>query len=299
MQDYAIVPHPKRSNRLFSFAPILAALALNFSFGLQAQTASAPNTAQANVPASASLPDAPSPHLSSHDEVTIGRVPRNFLQDQGAIWTSPARLRARDLKWIVPLAAATGVALATDHYAMTQVVSQNPSFNQASINASNVMVYSLIATPVVLYGFGHFQQDDHAREAGILTGEAMVDGVVVEQGLKLITWQERPNQDSARGRFFQSSAGVDSSFPSSHTLSAWSAASALAAEYPSRWAQLALYSAATGVGITRVLGQEHFPSDVLVGAAAGWLIGHYVVRRHRRPPGRFQPQSKVESTSTR
>jgi membrane-associated phospholipid phosphatase len=35
------------------------------------------------------------------------------------------------------------------------------------------------------------------------------------------------------------------------------------------------------VGITRVLGQEHFPADVLVGGAAGWLIGHYVVRHHR------------------
>lgn len=289
MQDYAIVPHPKRSNRLFSFAPILAALALNFSFGLQAQTASAPNTAQANVPASASLPDAPSPHLSSHDEVTIGRVPRNFLQDQGAIWTSPARLRARDLKWIVPLAAATGVALATDHYAMTQVVSQNPSFNQASINASNVMVYSLIATPVVLYGFGHFQQDDHAREAGILTGEAMVDGVVVEQGLKLITWQERPYQDKGKGSFFQAIAGVDSAFPSSHTLIAFSAASALAEEYPSRWAQVLLFTGATGVGLTRVLGQDHFPSDVLVGGALGWLIGHNVVKRHRHTTRELVP----------
>jgi membrane-associated phospholipid phosphatase len=35
------------------------------------------------------------------------------------------------------------------------------------------------------------------------------------------------------------------------------------------------------VGITRVLGQEHFPADVLVGGAAGWFIGHYVVKRHR------------------
>jgi membrane-associated phospholipid phosphatase len=41
-----------------------------------------------------------------------------------------------------------------------------------------------------------------------------------------------------------------------------------------------VYSAATGVSLTRVLGQEHFPSDVLVGGAAGWLIGRYVVRRH-------------------
>jgi membrane-associated phospholipid phosphatase len=128
---------------------------------------------------------------------------------------------------------------------------------------------------------GQFRQDNHAREAGILTAKSMLDGVVVEQGLKLALWQERPYQDNARGKFFQSSAGVDSAFPSSHTLIAFSAASALAAEYPSRWAQFALYSAATGVGITRVLGQEHFPADVLVGGALGWLVGHNVVKRHR------------------
>ena len=260
---------------MFSLAPFLAVLALGFGLGVHAQTAPAPNNIN-----SASLPDAPSPHLSSHDEVTIGRVPRNFLEDQGAIWTSPVRLRAHDLEWLLPLAAATGVALGTDHYVMTQVVSQNPSFNQASINASNVMIYSLVATPVVVYGFGHFQQDDHAREAGILTGESMIDGVVVEQGLKLIFWQERPYQDKARGSFFQAIAGVDSAFPSSHTLIAFSAASALAEEYPSRWAQILLYTGAASVGLTRVMGQDHFPADVLVGGALGWLIGHNVVKRH-------------------
>ena len=210
MQDYPVVPHPKRLCRLFSFLPFLAALAFCFGSGVQAQTASTPNAPQANVPNSAPLPDAPSPHLSSHDEVTVRRVPRNFLEDQAAIWTSPVRLRTHDLKWIVPLAAATGVALGTDHYVMTQVVSKNPSFNQASINASNAMVYSLVASPVVLYGFGYFQQDDHAREAGILTGESMLDGVVVEQGLKLIFWQERPYQDNGRGTasFSQSRAST-------------------------------------------------------------------------------------------
>jgi hypothetical protein len=283
-----------RSCRLFSFAPFLAALVLTFGVGVQAQTAPAPNVPQTNIPDRASLPDAPSPHLSSHDEVTISRVPRNFLEDQGAIWTSPVRLRTHDLKWIVPLAAATGVALGTDHYVMTQVVSNNPSFNQASINASNVMIYSLVATPVVVYGFGHFQQDDHAREAGILTGEAMVDGVVVEQSLKLVLWQERPYQDTARGRFFQSIAGVDSSFPSSHTLIAFSAASALAEEYPSRWAQVLLYTGATGVGLTRVMGQDHFPVDVLVGGALGWLIGHNVVKRHRHSTAKLVPYHKSE-----
>ncbi len=264
---------PHASSPFISLAPLLAVLVLGFGLGVQAQIAPAPN-------GRASLPDAPSPQASPQDDVSIGNLPRNFVHDQAAIWTSPKDVRTHDLTWLLPLAAATGTALGTDHYVMTKVVSTNPSFNQANINVSNAMIYSLVATPVVLYGFGRLEQDDHAREAGILAGEAMVDGVVVEQGMKLIFWQERPYQDDARGKFFQSSAGVDSAFPSSHTLIAFSAASALAAEYPSRWAQVLLYSGASGVGLTRVLGRDHFPADVLVGGALGWLIGHNVVRRH-------------------
>ena len=42
----------------------------------------------------------------------------------------------------------------------------------------------------------------------------------------------------------------------------------------------AVYGLATGVSVSRVLAEQHFPSDVLIGSAAGWLIGHYVYRAH-------------------
>jgi membrane-associated phospholipid phosphatase len=46
--------------------------------------------------------------------------------------------------------------------------------------------------------------------------------------------------------------------------------------------KIVAYGLATAVSLTRVLGQQHFPSDVLVGSAVGWLVGHYVFRKHRR-----------------
>jgi membrane-associated phospholipid phosphatase len=59
-------------------------------------------------------------------------------------------------------------------------------------------------------------------------------------------------------------------------------AASLAGEYRSPWIRASLYSVATGVSLTRVLGQQHFPGDVLAGSAAGWLVGHYVFRAHHR-----------------
>ncbi len=245
--------------------------------------------APAVVDARVVLPDAPVPVApaaapsSNPSDVTVRNSLRIFSHDQAAIWTSPARLRPHDLEWLAPITIATAAAIATDHHVMSQVVSHNTSFNNDSVNVSNALIGGLIATPVALFAVGHLKQDEHAREAGILGGEAMVDGLVAEQALKLVFWQERPSLDNARGRFFQSSAGVNSSFPSAHATIAWSAASSIAAEYHSPWVQATVYTGATAIGLTRVLGREHFPSDVLVGATTGWLIGHYVVRHHHRP----------------
>jgi membrane-associated phospholipid phosphatase len=235
-----------------------------------------------------SLPDAPLPHpaevakAEDKDAVTLRNTPMHIVEDQGAIWTSPFRIRPHDMEWLIPLTLATGAAIGTDHRAMSSVVSHDAAFNHDNVDASNILTGGLIAVPVALFGMGRYRGDGHATEAGILSGEALLDGVVVEQGMKLVTYRERPHVDSARGRFFQTGVGTDSSFPSSHSVLAWSSASVIAEEYPSRWVQFGVYSAATGVSVTRVLSQEHFPSDVLVGSAAGWLVGHYVYRKHHR-----------------
>jgi hypothetical protein len=228
-------------------------------------------------PPAKTLPDAPPPQA-----LTLRETPMNLLRDQGAIWSSPVHLHESNFRYLIPLGLAVTVAIATDHEAMTEVVSQNPSFNNANTNASNVLVSPFIAASPVMYLAGHFSDSDHARETGILDGEAMLDSVVVEQGMKLIFWRERPTVDNAKGKFFQTNVGWDSSFPSSHSMIAWSSAAVLADEYPGKWKALGIYGMATGVSLTRVLGQDHFPSDVLVGSAFGWMIGHYVYKRHHR-----------------
>ena len=248
------------------------------SLPVQAQTAIATDVHDGGATA---LPDEPKPNTDK-DAVTLRNTPIHILKDQGAIWTSPLRLKTSDLKWLVPLAAATGVSLGTDHHTMQSVVSHDASFNQKNVDASNVLTGGLLAAPAAFYGIGYFKGDDHARETGILGAEAILNGLVVEQGLKLVAWRERPAQDNARGLFFQGSAGTDSSFPSSHSVLTWSAAAVIASEYPSRWTQVGVYTLASGVSLTRVLGQQHFPTDVLVGSAAGWLLGRYVFHAHHQ-----------------
>ncbi len=272
----------QRRTSLYFRVLISTTLILIFSSPVMAHAIAATDLQQPSAVGSSSMPDAPLPQNQEVDPVTLRNTPIHMLKDQGAIWTSPLRAHTHDLIWLLPLAAATGAGIATDHHVMSSIVTHDSRFNQHNIDASNVILGGFIAAPVAAYGLGYLKEDPHARETGILGAEALIDGVVVEQGLKLIFWRERPGVNNARGRFFQSSAGVDSSLPSSHSLLAWSSAAVIAAEYPSPWAQLGVYPLATGVSVTRVLGQEHFPTDVLLGSAAGWLVGHYVYRaRHK------------------
>jgi membrane-associated phospholipid phosphatase len=239
---------------------------------------------------STALPDAPqaqttNPALAKPDDenaVTLRATPMNLLKDQAAIWTSPAHIRERDLVWLVPLGLATTVTMTVDHQAMNSSKLNHPSLNSHADTASNGLLGGFVAAPVIIYGLGHIHHDYHATETGILGGEAMVDSLVVDEVVKAVSMRERPTVDGAKGKFFQTSVGLDSSFPSTHSMIAWSSAAVITAEYPGYMTKITAYGLASGLSISRVLARQHFPSDVLVGSAVGWLVGRYVVHRHHK-----------------
>jgi membrane-associated phospholipid phosphatase len=244
------------------------------------------------------LPDAPGwqPEApAAQPAATEKGLPVAVLKDQVPIWTSPVRVRTHDLIWLLPFGAATGVTLATDTDAMRDL-SRDRTFNKDNVNASNYLLGGAIAVPVGLYGVGVFKGNAHARETGLLSGEALADSVVVEEVAKLVFRRQRPLDNNAAGDFFAANIGGNSSFPSSHSTLAWTVAAVVSGEYPSKWAQLSVYSFASAVSVTRVLGQEHFPSDVFVGAVAGWLIGHYVFEKHQPHHRTKAPPSKTFSS---
>ena len=230
------------------------------------------------------LPDAPQPQPHADSEtnppVTLRSIPRNILNDQKAIWTSPAHIHESNAIIPVALVLGTTLAITTDHQVMSSSKFQNASLNSHASTASDGLVGGFIVAPAVIYGIGHIHHDEHATETGILGGEAILNSIGVNEVLKIVAQRERPTVDNAKGKFFQTSVGFNSSFPSNHAIIAWSSAAFIASEYKGPLTQITAYGLATGVSLTRVLARQHFPSDVLVGSAVGWLIGRYVVHRH-------------------
>ncbi len=260
----------RKKSRLGQTRGIVFVAALTFTLG---NCASAQNAGSA-------LPNAPQPQNQSDDAVTVRSTPRHIVEDQAAIWTSPARLNDSNATGPALLVLATAALITTDHEVMSKHF-LDTSLNNHAETASNGLLGGFVAAPLIIYSLGRIHQDDHASETGILGGEAMVDSLAVDEVLKLSSMRERPTLDGAKGKFFQTSVGLNSSFPSTHSIIAWSSAAVIASEYNGPLTQITAYGLAAGVSVTRVAARQHFPSDVLVGSAVGWMIGRYVVRRHR------------------
>src|SRR5205823_1207218 len=90
-------------------------------------------------------------------------------------------------------------------------------------------VYTLIPAAAGLYVYGVWKDDAKPREVGVLSGQALLDSLVVMQVLKLAFGRQRPNVSnvSERGEWFDRGA----SFPSGHSMMSWTLASVLAHEY--------------------------------------------------------------------
>jgi membrane-associated phospholipid phosphatase len=280
--------HPKLSTCLC----LTASLLLSAGRFCSAQDASVQQAAASvSTSLATSLPDAPEPQNSANapapapsqvagpEEITLAGTPRRLLFDQKAIWTSPLHLKPYDAVWLLPLAATTGVLIGNDQHTMTSLIRINAN-DQAHFNTiSDAGVVALGALPASMYMWSLFNDAPQAHETGLLTGEALADSLAVAEVFKLVSRRDRPVVNDAQGHFF-SSGPNDSSFPSNHATAAWAMASVIGDEYPGWVTRTAVYGLAAGVSVSRVLADQHFPSDVLIGSATGWLIGHYIYRAH-------------------
>jgi hypothetical protein len=203
---------------------------------------------------------------------------KHIAQDQQHFWTFPARARKKDLKWILPLAGATAVLIASDSWISKQIPNRPDQLNR-SLKVSDYSLYSLIGAGGGAFILGKLSNNDHMSETGLLATEAAINATAVTYALKMSTQRERPNYATGTGSFFDGGQ----SFPSEHSAIAWSIAGVLAHEYPGPLTKIAAYGLATAVTITRVTSQQHFASDVVIGGALGWYFAHEVYRAHHDP----------------
>jgi membrane-associated phospholipid phosphatase len=212
----------------------------------------------------------------------------NLLNDQKRIWWFPVRL-VEGHHWIPTTAflGSTAGFMAWDsaESAYFRRTSTFQGFN--NVFTSNATQIGIIVAPISLYVIGSIRKDSKMRGTALLAGEAFADAEILATVLKDATRRMRPTGIPVGGNFsdswFESGGSFlrgNGSFPSGHTIAAFSIATVVARRYGNhRWVPYAAYGMAALVGFSRLSLSSHFLSDVFVGGALGYSISSFVVLR--------------------
>src|ERR1043166_6011496 len=149
-----------------------------------------------------------------------------------------------------------------------------------------------------MYLAGRLSHSHRFADLGLHGTEALLLGEATAATMKGIFGRQRPYVDTTgfnpyHWHFLGGFTSDDGqrSFPSGHSVAAFSAAAAVTAETSRWWPEwcwpigAAMYGGAGMVGLSRMYNNRHWASDVIMGAAIGTFAGNKVVRYHHSHPG--------------
>ena len=243
---------------------------------LHAQTApAAPTAATASTPA------------ATEREASWMTLLPNVASDQKQIWLFPRKLTKPRYIWpTLAVIGATAALVALDPKDAPWF-KNNSAFTgyNTALSGSNTQ-WPTLAVPVALYSAGLIRRDKRMKSTAILAGEAVGDVEILTTVMKDITNRTRPaaigTGQSYSDTWFNSSGSFlrgHGSFPSGHTVAAFSVATVISRRYGRnhKWITLVSYGLASAVGFSRVTLSAHFISDVFMGGALGYTISRFAV----------------------
>jgi membrane-associated phospholipid phosphatase len=174
----------------------------------------------------------------------------------------------------------------------------NHFFKNASTGVAWIANPGAIVIGVGMYGVGKLGNWRNVTDLGFHGTEAVLLASATTELLKGVAGRARPYQtgdtsahDFKFGRGFGN--GKYQSFPSGHSTAAFAAASVVTSESQRWWPKETwivapvMYGGATLVGLSRMYNNQHWASDVVLGAAIGTFSGIKVVRYSHGHPKNF------------
>ncbi|MBL7997365.1 MAG: phosphatase PAP2 family protein [Candidatus Kapabacteria bacterium] len=152
-----------------------------------------------------------------------------------------------------------------------------------------------LAAGGLLYIGGIAIGEERVRTTGRLAFESLLVSGVITTSLKYVLGRARPFLDEGQGSFTPfPGLRNDSRFslPSGHTTVAFTLSTVLAKRINNTYASIGLYSAAGLTGLARMYYDKHWLTDVLAGAAVGYLSATWILNIHESNSVQSQAQSQ-------
>lgn len=219
----------------------------------------------------------PSDPKEPEEQGLVRRGVTRILQDEKDLYRAP--FQRSNFKWDAFVLAGTGALLATDRRIERHLPGGNVDIYG---NFSNVALGGTAAALALSWGYGIKTHNEHLKEMGSLEIEALVNTFLVYTPMQFAAGRQRPGEGNGYGDFGRHH-NLDTSFPAGHPMFTIAMASVVAHEYPKPWVEALAYGAAAAVMGGRLLGRDHWSSDVFVGSALGYFIGSRIFHSHCDP----------------
>lgn len=123
-------------------------------------------------------------------------------------------------------------------------------------------------------GAGLILQKPAVTRTGERLATSLVGVTLVGWGLKKSIGRHRPSEASDQYTF--DPFKKYNAFPSGHTITAFAISTTLADAIDNKWADVGLYTLAAGTGVSRLVGDHHWLSDVVGAAVLGTTVAKVV-----------------------
>jgi membrane-associated phospholipid phosphatase len=212
-------------------------------------------------------------------------------------FTAPFHLKKKDWAKVGEFTALTfALSFAEEpiQQAALRFKNRNTSVNDISKGLSDFGgIYEVFAV-AGLGAYGLISSNNKLANTTLLASQAYITGGTVMTLVKLLTGRTRPSYYpagvEAEPRFLgpfhrklndANGTNENSSFPSGHSTVAFAVATVFASEYKDKpWVSIVSYTTASLIGASRITENKHWTTDVIAGAALGYVTGKLVDKNY-------------------
>lgn len=217
----------------------------------------------------------------------VGSLAKTAIDDAAYILTSPLRIDGKSALIVGGVAAGIGGLMVVDKTIQRAFQENRTNTNDDIAESLETLGFgrNVLMANVGLIGAGWFFREHEEGNKLMRTALVSLEAQLFTEGLagltKFAVGRARP--DAGEGtQSYDPFEGFDKSFPSSHAARTFAVAAVFADAYPQPIPFLA-YTGAAFISLSRIHVNEHFASDVLAGAALGFVVGKVLSWRHLHP----------------